>query len=489
MLVYDLLLAKKGVALPSTHGLNATISKHRARLAAELTKARIRRGFPTVDALRASIDGTHISSSANNAGHGATIRCPRWIRINVLRTSLDDQLGTTFAGFTRVQSLKNLLSAELGDEVYYVDEHIPNLVAVSPQSNLSTSKAYAKGELIFQDKASCFPAYLLNPGTGDGDIIDACAAPGNKATHLAALVHSAKPADTPRSTMIIACERDAARSETLQRMVKIAGGEALVSIRPQQDFLRLDPSATKFANVTALLLDPSCSGSGIVGRDEGGTVVHLPKLPAVDATKSRKRKRSKPAVSTETIAQELDHTAEVEESPSTLPDDSDKLEARLTALSSFQLRLLEHAMNFSAARRITYSTCSVHAEENEHVVVNALLSAVAEARGWQILKREQQVDGMRRWLIRGSLMACQSVLDGAESNIDPRELAEACIRCEKGTEDGTMGFFVAGFARGRVGDTLDMGLNVHGHSNGGGEESKEGNEPEEEWEGFSDKES
>jgi len=32
-------------------------------------------------------------------------------------------------------------------------------------------------------------------------------------------------------------------------------------------------------------------------------------------------------------------------------------------------------------------------------------------------------------------------------NIDAEEVAEACIRCAKGTDEGTMGFFVCGFVR------------------------------------------
>lgn len=44
LLVHDLFLAKRGIALPATHGLHSSIARHKARLSAELTKARIRRG-------------------------------------------------------------------------------------------------------------------------------------------------------------------------------------------------------------------------------------------------------------------------------------------------------------------------------------------------------------------------------------------------------------------------------------------------------------
>ena len=56
------------------------------------------------------------------------------------------------------------------------------------------------------------------------------------------------------------------------------------------------------------------------------------------------------------------------------------------------------------------------------------------------------------------------------------ELAEACLRCEKGTGEGTQGFFVVGLVRGGGGEG-------GGEEEGEGEEEEEGGE-EEEWEGF-----
>ena len=56
LLVHDLLLAKKGIALPASHGLRAAVEKHKARLQSEFTRARIRRKCPTVEALRAAVD-------------------------------------------------------------------------------------------------------------------------------------------------------------------------------------------------------------------------------------------------------------------------------------------------------------------------------------------------------------------------------------------------------------------------------------------------
>jgi len=122
------------------------------------------------------------------------------------------------------------------------------------------------GELIIQDKASCFPAYLLDPKPEDESVIDACAAPGNKTTHLAALLSASYPSSTSvtvtkqrpntRHQQIIAFERDQERSKILQKMVTLAKADKLATIRSGQDFLQQDPK--EFRHVGALLLDPSC---------------------------------------------------------------------------------------------------------------------------------------------------------------------------------------------------------------------------------------
>lgn len=173
---------------------------------------------------------------------------------------------TTFAGYKHSSSLEQLLDVSTSriEKLLHVDKHIPNLVALRPLTDLSKTSAYINGLIIFQDKASCFPAYLLDAKPGEGDCMDACAAPGNKTTHLAAIAD--ERAVVGRKMEIYACERDKARALTLQQMVRIAGAESHVTIRAGQDFLRVESNQPPSDGVGALLLDPSCSGSGIVGR-------------------------------------------------------------------------------------------------------------------------------------------------------------------------------------------------------------------------------
>ena len=426
---------------------------------AEFVKSRLSKGYSSIEALRDSFktnpedEKVAKSQSIDGIEPANPSFYPRWVRINTLKTNTADQLRTTFANYKPLDSLEDLAKSVASD-VLYLDEHIPDLIALSPSTDLTRAAAYKYGDIILQDKASCFPAYLLDPQLSAGNVMDACAAPGNKTTHLSALLHGAKISDDP--IMIYACERDKARAATLSRMVEVAGAAANVKVYHGLDFLKVNADKPPWNTVSTLLLDPSCSGSGIIGRDEAFRFI-LPKRNSQEVipnAKKRKRESAKPSLVSNKAVPE-------EPPPLNVPDED--LSSRLDALSAFQLKLLIHAFSFPEASKITYSTCSVYEQENEQVVMKALLSSVANARGWRILRREEQVSGLRRWHIRGQWIS-RTDRDGLGCNLDTGAISEACIRCEKGTMDGTQGFFVAAFVR-----------------DGSPQESAE-----EEWEGFSD---
>src|SRR5438105_133269 len=102
-------------------------------------------------------------------------RTPRYARVNTLRQSEEavraalEQEGYTY-----------------GREVT-ADPDVPALLTFPPATDLHAHPLVESGALILQDKASCFPALVLAPQPG-WHVVDACAAPGNKTTHLAALM-------------------------------------------------------------------------------------------------------------------------------------------------------------------------------------------------------------------------------------------------------------------------------------------------------------
>ena len=491
LLVHDLLLSKKGIAAPVSHPLRVAVSNHKARLTAELTKARLKRGFASLTDLK-----THINEGNSSCARSIKDRDnlaveeayptgqwphPRWVRVNSLRTSLKEQLDTTFANYQHVGSIEKLLTTSKGTERFlHLDKHVPDLIAFSPTENLTHTAAYRQGLIILQDKASCFPAYLLGPPATGRDCLDACAAPGNKTTHMAAIkaTHGTKS-----KGRIYACEKDKKRATTLQSMITLAGADKIVIVKAGQDFLRLDPVDPQWNNVGSILLDPSCSGSGIIGRDEE-LVVTLPKIEGMISSKSsRKRKRRSSTLQPAEKPNQSDLRMK-QQCEETVKETSEISATRLEALSHFQLKLFLHAFRFQHATRVTYSTCSIHSQENEHVITRALLSPKAREHGWRILRQDEQVSGMAAWHIRGHQRACEEILSASQDSrgdLVAEDVAAACIRCEKGTKEGTQGFFVAAFVRekrqtsGAVGSAQfsPRSLEIDGPD-------------EDEWEGFSD---
>jgi putative methyltransferase len=455
-------------------------------LKAEFTKIRVRRGCATVEELKKAL-----LREKREADGGSDFIYPRWVRINNIRSTLEDQLSTTFLSYKRVDTLAELATDDddrNSRKLLYMDPNIPDLVAVPYGADFTSSPAYKNGEIILQDKASCFPAYLLLGDRGpqdawEGDLVDGCAAPGNKTTHMASLLAKQQKGKKARK-QIFSMDASKVRSKTLQKMVSLAGADPTVTVLQGQDFLALDPMDEQFENVTGLLLDPSCSGSGIVGRDDVPQFT-LPVSKASQPSKSQGKKRKRRADEDEDEKKQPKVAAAASE---TSPSDENDIPAgavdneRLTKLSNLQARIVEHAMKFSNATHVTYSTCSIHLIENEAVVARLLASEVAQQRGWRLLRRDEQPEGLRKWKHRGvrrdrdAETGVESEENAVVASLSEEDL-EACLRCWSGDAEGLGGFFVAGFVRDSQSDTIGEAAEpIH----------EDGDKSDDGWEGFSD---
>ncbi|VDK85041.1 unnamed protein product [Litomosoides sigmodontis] len=302
------------------------------------------------------------------------VKIPRYARVNTLKWSFDEALQALQNEGWSISSLepqesndwyKTAVASMLKDQIY-IDYHISELLLFPADTDLHQHWMVTDGYLLLQDKASCLPALILNPKAGTY-IFDICAAPGMKTTHLAALVRN--------EGKIWAIDKESCRIKTLRTMVQKAG---VVNVDTCcEDFLRTDVTSSKFSRVRYALLDPPCSGSGIVKR--------------------------------------MDELVNQDEGINT---------NRLRSLSNLQAMLLKHAMGLPNLKKIVYSTCSIHEEENEQVIEEILNDEVLRARF-------KLVRAMPEWLHRGRAKY---------------SFGDKCLRALPEI-DLTNGFFIAVFKR------------------------------------------
>ncbi|KAK6346433.1 hypothetical protein TWF730_010755 [Orbilia blumenaviensis] len=485
LLTHDLLLAKSGIAT-SSGPLKDAILRHKARLNAEFTRARLKRGHGDLKSLTDAINAEHIRESEDGVtktATGLTTFNPRWIRVNTLKTTMEASLSSspTFNSFQEVSGMSDMFFSDVVRKYYYPKaELLPSIFAIHPSHDITSSELYKSGKIILQSASSCLPAIMLDPPKGS-TVVDGCAAPGNKTTHLAALV-----GDTGK---VFAVERDRRRADILEKMVAKAGAEKIVTILKATDFTTITEGHPAWS-ASYLLLDPSCSGSGILQRiDWDISKLNLPSSDVASgqpSKSSRKRKREdqsqKASMSTATTEeQEGQQVAEEVQ-------DGDTSKERLQSLSDFQVAIILHAFSFPNARRITYSTCSIHAEENEHVVARVLNSKIAKQRGWGVQSRED--NPLSTWHRRG---LAKELSDLTVTPEERRRIAEGCVRVNR-TDSLGGGFFVVCFIRQANNDSL-----LDGDTGSLGVASVQGNEnylqegedrievEDQEWNGFSDK--
>ncbi|XP_061592561.1 probable 28S rRNA (cytosine-C(5))-methyltransferase [Cololabis saira] len=299
VLVYDTVL---GRGLKCGGSWKAMMMKHRPRLQSELARMKVKKNVSRNEDLLPA-----------GAQHPAGNKLPRYARVNTLKTTVEDAVDYLKRdGFNYLGEAVRLTDLDLKQKSFVRDLHLPEVLVFPPKTDFHDHFLYKAGHIILQDKASCLPAHLLNPPVGS-HVLDACAAPGNKTSHLAALMKN--------KGKLFAFDLDTKRLATMATLLLRAG--VTCQQLANQDFLKVDPDSPLYKDVEYMLLDPSCSGSGMVCLGDSSA-------------------------------------------------DQEKDKARLASLASFQLRCLNHGLRFPRLKRLVYSTCSVHSQENEDVVTACL---------------------------------------------------------------------------------------------------------------------
>ncbi|XP_052899836.1 uncharacterized protein LOC128306380 [Anopheles moucheti] len=297
------------------------------------------------------------------------VKEPRFVRLNTNQLNLEgakrllaeEEWMLVEENFTDYRSFLERVK-RLDDSEYMVDFHFPDMLVFPHSAKSFWARAqHLQDRFLLQNKACLLPTYLLKPPK-KSVVLDMCSAPGLKATHLACLMKN--------KGRIYAVEQDANRYSVL---CEYAGPFGMIRTIHSDC---LEVTDEQVPGVEYVLLDPSCSGSGMLQRQ-------------------------------------------------LVPEPID--EKRLYRLAGLQYKLLSHAMNaFPNVRRIVYSTCSVHAEENEGVVQGVL----RHNGHYRLLDARKELG--KEWLNVGS-----SEYPG---------IGELCLYA-KTVDDLTIGMFVAVFER------------------------------------------
>lgn len=419
--MHEHLLGKKGI-IASRGPLKDAILRNKTRIAAEWVRVKLqfkkvcpndqgsseikeKTGFELDEANIKPLKQVHDNNRNTHATDTSILS--RWVRRNYLKC--DDQTWTQF--------LKTYHEYIIIDK----DEQVPGLVALKSDAPIVKDRRILNGLVVIQDKASCLPPVILSPRSQD-TVLDTCAAPGNKTNLLANLMFLESPQATQNlerlteTKQVIAIEKDVKRYKSLLIRMSNMGSDNIQILN--EDFLKCDPCKEPFSNVTKILLDPSCSGSGIISRmdnaiDKLSFYIRQQEAELQSQTsriyKKRRLTSNKARDKSEFENDSNQRSSMLKYNFVNKHDDhvSGRIDqkARLDALTKFQKRMIEHSMSFPKVKRIVYSTCSVNTEENELVVEEALKSEAAEKYGWLLAPRSSVLPD---WSPRGRAESCST---------------------------------------------------------------------------------
>ncbi len=231
--------------------------------AVELAKAHARAGHGLVNAVlrRAAREGPDALLAAlidDTPQHAAVKHShPEWIarlwweslgaeQARALMAADNEPLEVALRANTLVTDAATL-ARELPVRTHF-DPAIPEALVLDEPFDLHGSPLWRAGAFHAQSRAAMRVARALDPAPGER-VLDLCAAPGGKSTHLAALMHG--------RGVVLAVERNRRRAGSLARTAqRLHAGNVTVEVA---DAELERPEGPAFDRV---LVDPPCSGLG-----------------------------------------------------------------------------------------------------------------------------------------------------------------------------------------------------------------------------------
>jgi len=136
-----------------------------------------------------------------------------------------------------------------------VCRHINYFLTLRLMSKIYLDEDFKNGLFTIQDESAGLPSVLLSPGEND-NVLDMCAAPGGKSTHMAQIMNN--------KGKIVAVDKYDAKVIVMQKNAERLG---VTNIEFIQDDNR-DPQHEIFKgrNFDKILLDAPCSGLGVLSK-------------------------------------------------------------------------------------------------------------------------------------------------------------------------------------------------------------------------------
>ena len=158
------------------------------------------------------------------------------LRVNLLKTSVAEVEAAFKAAGISVERIPNL----------------PQGLRIEGAGTITDLLGYKQGWWVIQDSSAQLVTHLLDPQPGE-TVIDACAAPGGKTTHIAELMQD--------RGKIIACDR------AEKRLKKVRENAARLQLQSIQIDAGDSRDRSQFVNIAdRVLLDAPCSGLGTLHK-------------------------------------------------------------------------------------------------------------------------------------------------------------------------------------------------------------------------------